>query len=310
MERQLIGTVAVGVQLNSPEDWRSWISYIKGIALTFDLWSEIDPEQSTEPNVAIAPRKPLYSDIRQGIYDPIEFSATEITKYRDLLAIYSEERATFNARADRHQRLMTIIQNTVSSRYQSYLIGQYTVYHKLRALYELFQASDRTQIQILRQKWQETLQNAPDEGNVETWLSMINQQYLEGVQASVPEIKHRESAIFDVLKALRKSSPSFCEIWFHEVFDKAREIEVPQLIRAYIGQASFQRESQSTISKPAFSTLQGFSEARGQQQRCVCGKVHAYTKCYYLNKLIRPSDYVLKDDIIKEIHIKLEDQQL
>jgi hypothetical protein len=95
------------------------------------------------------------------------------------------------------------------------------------------------QMQILRQKWQENLQSAPDSGSAEPWLSKINQQHLDGVQADVPEIKHEESAIFDILKALRESSPSFCETWFHGVFDKARKIEVPQLIRAYIGQASF-----------------------------------------------------------------------
>jgi len=159
------------------------------------------------------------------------------------------------------------------------------------------------QIQILRQKWQETLQSAPDTGSAESWLSKINQQYLEGVQAGVPEIKHKESAIFDILKALRKSSPSFCKIWFHEVFDKARKIEVPQLIRAYIGQASFQQ--QSTISKPAFSTLQGFSE----DKRCVCGRFHAYSKCFYLDKDIRPKDYTLKEEVIEKITTRLQDQE-
>jgi len=308
MDGHTTGAVAGGARLIAPEDWRPWISYIKGLALVFDMWHEIDPEQPTEYIAPTAPRKPRYSDIRQGVNSPIDFTNDEATKYRDLIAIYADERAEFQSRADRHQKLMIIIQGTVGSRYQSYLIGQHTVYHKLRALYELFQSSDRTQIQILRQKWQDTLQRAPDQGNAESWLSEINLQYLEGVQAGVPEIKHRESAIFDILKALRKSNPSFCEIWFHEVFDKARKIEVPQLVRAYIGQASFQQLSKSNISNASFSTFQGFPE--GDKQRCVCGRFHAYTKCFYLNKAIRPKDYEIKDDITKKIRERLEDQKV
>lgn len=301
-----IGSVALG-RLTASDQWRPWISQIKAIAIQGDIWDQINPELPIEPEAPSAPRRPVPSDVKRDAQLTSDLTNTELSRYRDLLGVYQVERAEYEYRVKSRQMILRIIASSIDQRYEAFLVDQYSPYRQLRTLHELFQSSDRTRIQTLRRKWQKLFRTTIDKDSVGKWLSEVHQQYLEGHQAGVPEIQHQESVIFDILSALKPVAPGFCEIWYHEIFNKSRSIDVPRFIRTFLNQADFQVQ-RSTISQAAFSTWQGHTEANRQQ--CVCGKSHTYDKCFYLNPTICPEKFELRQEVKDRIKKKLQSEEL
>lgn len=301
-----LGSVALG-RLTASDQWRPWISQIKAIALQGGIWDQINPELPIEPEAPSTPRRPVPSDIKRDALSTSDLTNTELTRYRDLLSIYQVEKGEYDQQVKGRQMILRIIATTIDHKYQAFLIDQYSPYRQLRALHELFQSSDRTRIQVLRQKWQSLLHTTVNKESVKMWLSEVHQQYLEGHQAGVPEIQHQESVIFDILSALQPVAPGFCEIWYHEIFNKSRSIDVPRFIRTFLNQADFQVQ-RSTISQAAFSTWQGYPEAN--RQRCVCGKSHTYDECFYLNPTLCPEKFELRQEVKDRIKKKLQSEEL
>lgn len=93
-------------------------------------------------------------------------------------------------------------------------------------------------VQKLRQKWQDHLRKSISMDSIEEWLTEVQRQYLECQQAKVPEVKHEESVLFDLLRALQGVALNFCDIWYHEIFEKTppTKITPPEFIRTFLSQ--------------------------------------------------------------------------
>jgi hypothetical protein len=304
-------TVALG-RLTSYDQWKPWLSYIKAIAIETQIWQEIDPSQSSEPQRPLPPSKPTPSEIQEEAQSTRDLTDKQIARYRDLLSIYNLEKGEYDQQSKARQAILGIIERTIDPKYKPLLLGQRSPYQQLRTLYELFQASDRTHIQMLRKKWQDLMRTGVTHNIVDQWINQVHQQYIEGIAVGVPEIQHQDSVIFDILYALKDVAPSFCDIWYHEVFNKSKSIKVPQFIRIFQGQRGFQSTGPAVSipkSQGAFSTWQGHPEAK-QLYRCVCGKLHPYQRCYYLNPSVRPPNLQPQQQVIEAIKNKLQNNAI
>ncbi|KAJ9480567.1 hypothetical protein VN97_g12988 [Penicillium thymicola] len=304
--------VALG-RLTSYEQWKPWLSQIKAMALEADIWQQINPDLPIEPERPPPPSEPIPSEIRQDAQSTSDLTIQEVARLRDLRGIYQQERSEYESQSKARRMITGLIVATVDPKYKSYLLGQLTPYQQLRTLSELFQASDRTRVQTLRRKWRSLFEFRVTHDTAEKWLLDAHQQYIEGNAAGVPEIQHQESVTFDILHCLKHIAPGFCDIWYHEIFNKSRKIGVPRLIRIFQGQRELQAIKQGhplEAPRGVFSTWQGHLEAQPEPHRCVCGKLHPFQRCFYLNPIIRPPNFQLHQPTVFRIREKLDEATL
>lgn len=177
----------------------------------------------------------------------------------------------------------------------------------------------------------QTLKTAPVKGKIETWVgeweaikTQIDQQGIEGNFGGEVLITK------EFLKAGRCWAPMFCDHWVLQKKASNQEIKFFETTREYRIQV------QETLADPKIkhhahaATLQGASQASDQTspenqdqkkgsggnkrgykyddkqhegKKCVCGEVHVFRKCPYINKEVRPSGW-------KEIKAKRDEVRL
>ncbi|KAF6824693.1 gag protein [Colletotrichum plurivorum] len=105
------------ITLNGPADWPVWYKTLKGRAITYDIWDQMDPTIIL-PNVRmVKPKAPLPSDLtRSG--STTEPASTLIDLTKTDREIYAQMRQDYNndIRAyDRESTAIREIQNWITS---------------------------------------------------------------------------------------------------------------------------------------------------------------------------------------------------
>ena len=153
-------------------------------------------------------------------------------------------------------------------------------------------------------KLQKSLKNK----NLDSWLMNWEKVYREGIALTQP-IVQQDTAVQDFLRAVFDLTPDFSSFWTNTI-QSIDDVNKRPGLYDIIDRFRVQRQilgtsaSKSGSSRSAFAaTLQGQSEARPKSP-CVCGKIHQYAKCWYLNSSAAPTGW--QEDLI--VRKKVEDQ--
>lgn len=302
---EISGPPAIGVKLDNEGDWHLWLSAIKNIALEAQIWQYINPRLPTEPPEPTEPTKPTAEQITGDPTATVHsLSQANLSRYSTLLTIYQTERAEYQTFLRARQRIINVIYASVTRSNQHYLAGLHTPYQQLRKLRTIFAPSPRLYTQRLRMIWRSHLDSAQNKSsNKQAWLTRIEALYNECVNANVPEVLNTDALLYDFLTAIRIAGyENFFQAWFQQIFVNNQDIDFYRLVH-HFREAQRVEVTQSQASGVAFAaTLNGQPTGQYPRNPCVCGGNHAYKRCYYLNPVVRPADWLPRAETIAKIN--------
>ena len=302
------------VILNKPEDWDTWIAFVKIKAANLDIWDQIDPDLFTRPPALIAPVAPVLdigATFDQGQWN-LHLARKDV--YKTLKAEYKEQKEAFAA-------IISFIHETVSA--QNAILIQHVEsphpYDMLRCLKSGIAPTDTGRKLQLRARY-EKLRRGPGNQNIEAWINDYQQMYYEATASNLPEVQG-DGAISDFLLAYHTKHPSFADSEMSYLNRKPGKRTMHQYIDSYRQHARVMTTAEKSHNlhssggeHSAFAagrkTSENAATFRGNKvdgPTCVCGKKHWYGDCFYYNPAIKPAWYKENPEVRAKVNETLQD---
>jgi len=288
---------------------------------TSDLWPYINPD-SDGIELPALPTPPAAVDNTEDI---------ELFKMR--FQLYREQYNRAKIIVELHQKLMNHILESIDSRHLFLLRDNTKVYNVLKALKGRLSPSNRTkQLDVIGQYHK--LMRPTKGTKVEEWLQRWETTYQKAMDLGLGEVSGNRPQ-FDFLLALQQYDASFSntyEALLNNKLDENRSIpSLYELVDQFRNHQRMQSANSTYISHSAFPTFKGQDQndtPSGQEQpnintnlntnsnsnsssesntnsrrkwKCICGRNHRYSDCWFLIPSNRPKDWQPKQEILDKI---------
>ena len=172
------------ITLSKPEDWDTWISFVRIKAETHEVWNLIDPDLPSKPAALSKPVKPAYDPgASAATFDQhaFEFWKAQYQFYKSQLADYTKQTEVFAS-------IVTYIQETITAS-NAVLIQKTEAhpYNLLVALKQRLAPTDSARSLSLEKRY-EKLKKGPGGQNVETWVDEWQQMYINASIHKLAEV--------------------------------------------------------------------------------------------------------------------------
>lgn len=300
------------IVLSKPEDWDTWIAFVRIKATNANIWQLINPEHRTQPAVLTEPVEPILTlgaTFDKAQYD---FHVAKQNIYKSQLAKFDKQKAAF---AD----IINFIFESISAQI-AVLIQHVDVAHPydiLRTLKNGIAPTDKGRELQLRNRY-DKLKKGPGNQNIETWLNEWQQMYYEAAACKLAEVEGNR-AITDFLIAIGTKHPSFADSemsilnWnpnrrtMHEFIDAYRQhVRVKAAAGVMLNSPSGEH-SAFAAGRRQSDNAATFRGNNANAPTCVCGKKHWYPDCFYYSPDIKPAYWRENPEIRKKINESLED---
>jgi len=271
-----ISPAKLHVSLKGQDTWDKWYSYVQLAARNDRVWQYTDPTNPVE-TYPQRPQAPAIPD-EQPTDWALKRYEHEYQEYRKAEKVYEEQE-----KALRH--LYTKIYTSVDSRYYMYFKTSPTPYTALKTLKHHFSPSTEGRERDIRREYQAVL--AKKIGNIEQWIADFIKVYEEALEYQLPDVQGTR-ALLDLLTATKAVTPSFSSQLRTNVLlgEKYEMIYVVDKLREA---ARYERQPEKGASHSAFAGQKADdTESKGTKKPCICGFIHRWFDCLYLNKAKKP----------------------
>ena len=305
------------IVLNAPRDWEVWIDMIQNRAKVANVWKYIDPETPKE-NLPILtrPAPPTARDVNPAKTLISELTPIEVEELKSL----REDRKDRNREYERQQSairdLHTLIHETVSRFYYTYLLKKETLHDMIVALKLRIAPTDRAREIELTNQYQK-LKKVQKTQNIDEWLKTWETTYTNCMEYQIPEIA-KSRLIYDFLQAVKDVAPDFTGYWKVRIQSSEQLGEkipdVYQLLEHFRNHIRIENAENAQMTHGAFgASFQGQQLDKKEDEKkekeykpCLCGKKHRFKTCWYLIEILRPAEWKPDPEIEKQIKEKLE----
>ena len=180
-------TPKISVILRSQNDWRAWYDNIKTLAVSREVWSHINPDQTHvfEPQ---KPIEPAFHLVKAGVTSIQEFTPEDYEMWRRLLKDYDRRLAIYEKTKQNISQIRTFIRGSVPKQHHHYIYNKASVFDEVKALRDRFAPSERERKKELKRRYKD-LQKPPRGSEIESWLSKWEETYSECYEANIPAVK-------------------------------------------------------------------------------------------------------------------------
>ena len=185
------------IKLRKPEDWDTWISFVRMRATNLDIWALINPELPTKPVALDIPIKPNF--------DPGAFSAdsdrVEHHFYEAHQHLYKSALAKYNEQSDAFASIIVFIRETITA--QNAVLIQHVESHPydyLKALRERLAPTDKARSLRFQTRYEE-LKKGPGNKNTEAWINEWDHMFVEASACNIAEVQE-DRLVTDFLLAI------------------------------------------------------------------------------------------------------------
>ena len=311
-------SVQKSIKLEKPADWPTWISFVRTRAQTANIWDLINPDNA-KSECLTEPVEPTYVEGPQWDAQAFEIYKARSLVYTKALAKYEKQRAAFGSIVD-------FIQQTISST-AAIVIHDVDAHpwNLLRALKARLAPADDARHYELEVKYH-NLRNGPGDQDIEKWLDTWQLIYIEGRALRVEKTLGARPIRDFILSVMKKD-----HAWGTTQLAQLRRLMLDEtnfltLVEDYRQYARMTYTHQThTFSHAAFATDAAGEEEqqtpptrpnnntsfKGQNQppECVCGLLHWYNRCYYLNPKKRPANWSPNAEIQNKVNEALKDEK-
>ena len=304
------------VTLSKTEDWDTWISYIRMLATTLQTWTLIDPSLSEKPSYIEEPIEPIMSN-----------SSTNeaYIQYKMLCSKHKLDQTKFKKQQSAFKEVIKYIQATISPE-NATLIQKVEVhsYILLVTLKRRLAPTNSARKLAIEQQYRK-LCEGPRNQDVDKWLDEWIRCFNLPKEYRIGEIVDEERHVRDFLLAVDDIDPIFSgpkmdllentTMNIHSVIDdfrnrmrlrKTKKSASASHSAFAVNEASqtedSNKNSQKENKKPSF---------RGKSiepAKCICGKKHWYSNCFYLNQKKRPSGWKANPEIQETVQNAMKEK--
>ena len=298
------------IVLNKPEDWDTWIAFVRIKASTTHIWNLINPELPDQPEELIEPVEP------ELIVGP-DFDQAQYTLHLAKQNVYKSQKAKFDKQTEAFSDIISFVYESISA-HNAVLIQNIQSphpYNILKALKERLAPTDKARALQLRGRYYK-LMKGPGNQHIETWINEWQQMFYEASACNLAETQG-DRPLTDFLLAVQTKSPSYADSQLTNLEWNPNTRTMDQQIESYR-----QYIRLNAAARPAIKSGEHSAFAMGRSRssenanfrgnnlnppQCLCGKKHWYPECFYYNPVIKPANWLDDPEIKKKVDESLKD---
>lgn len=304
--------------LATRKDWDAWIKFIEYYANggPHPMWKYINPDTpDDEVPILEEPQFPGPSDVNGG--DDIDFDDLTGSQRWELeyrLKLYNRAEKKYDAMVTHLGEIRSKIFYTVAENEPSKFVDSEHPREMLKELATRFRPDPGAQRLEVAGQWAELCRGPNKFMSHDAWLRDWLNTYRRGIalrflspDISLPQLQF--------LEAVDRVYSQFAFEWDQRIRVDNDRISFPDLVSRY--DAYYQRKQQrqgSTETRTlersgAFPAhLRGESDAsntssteKSKLRPCICGKLHKFEHCWYINASQRPENFVVDQKIMRKV---------
>jgi hypothetical protein len=289
------------------------------------VWKFMDPSiKADDLPILSRPAVPMPIDVNPDTTRMSELSPAEREELKFLRDEWKNRNREYEKQQSAIENLHTLIHETVSRSYYTYLIKRDTLHDMLTALKQRVAPSDHARELELISQYQK-LKKAPRSQNLDNWIKQWETTYTDCKEFDLPDVA-KTRVLYDFLNANQETAADFAGIWIVRIQEREQTgEEIPDLYKIleyFQNHMRVRIAHKAQISHSAFpSSFQGQKldlnkeenqknkekkEENKEDKPCLCGEVHRFRACRYLIESLRPTDWKPDPSIRKRIDEKLQ----
>lgn len=285
-------TVDVAVRtivLTGEDNWDMWIQVIKTIALGYEIWDLIDPNNDEE-TVLVEPKRPNPKDADYLI---------QVEDWRRQINMYNQKKKGFI-------HLRNKIQETIDVNLLHYTFDCDTVRQSLQNLSRRYTPTAESRKDKIIAKYTRLRTTPPPPGSrIDKWLAEWEALYSAGKRINLLDIEDHH-AIKDFINIVLDYS--FADYQRNQIQDQGipQNIDFYSFVQKY-REIRTQKNANHIRIHGVFNTRQPtLGQGCTKEKRdCLCKEDHRFAECPYLIKSKREEDWIPDPEIQRQIDQKL-----
>jgi hypothetical protein len=328
--------IKLSIILIGEENWHDYIDGVETVGRKSDIWDYINPNT---PRLALptlqAPKEPQFEDVHPRTdddTDPItlnDLNANQLGRFNFLISQFNIKEKKYYAKKALIDDMRYQIQQTVQVDHFVYTTGCETTYDILVNLKTRFEPSTTIRERQLIREYN-ALKKLDSTTQIEPWLMQWDVIVRKCQRIELPETQGSRS-LFDFIESIQERFPTFFSIWqirLIEEEDNTQTTQLFKLIQTFRDHLKSLKPTATRGKHTAFATFQDIQKGSSEQgnatsqqnapnaqsrasnnnrqttkpvQNCLCGKLHWFSDCFYLNSKIRPANWTPIASIQKKI---------
>lgn len=327
------------IMLRNSEDWESFWFALEGIAGSSDtsVFKFIDvydnanllksPELPKIPKAPDLPERPEVTLERNEVQTN-QLYTTLLTEHRFLHAAYLEEKTKISKQLERYDALSGWVRQHVHPDNFIYMRNEQTLFKQLLALKKQFAPTDRARELRVTRLYNDALVYGDNEPVIR-WLDNYQHVYEKAKEVNLPEITGYR-AHYDFINAIKSIDAEYSKYLSIQLEKKRKKNKVPYLTEIIEDFRNHQRQEQESVetdrdfrnkTRAVAATFKEDFELRSNEhseknkqkyneKECLCGSIHAWVKCFYLNPSLRTTTWKGKKEVYEKINKLLKNPKL
>ena len=313
------------IRLQKPADWTVWLSFVRWIAQGDKIWNLVDPSLPTKPENLEEPVAPEFDD--SGDIDLQKYE-----KHKARKGLYKERLAKYEKQNDAFKTLTRHIGSTLSAE-AAVLVADENAhpYDILRTLKLRYAPDDQAAKIQIETKYKSLCMGSGNQ-DIEKWLDDWQRTYATGRTLKVKEMED-ERPIRDFIYSLMKTDNGWANAHLAVINMTVTESSLFNLISEFRNHtrltasvdlkhnthAAFAADQNQNKNQNQHNSERGRGGYRGrgrgngrgnfgtsfrgqyQSSECLCGLVHWYSECAYLNPLSRSFNWQPDSEISRKV---------
>jgi hypothetical protein len=304
----------VEVILNDQTEWPYFIQNVRAQAQDHGIWDQVNPENTTQPELTIKPQRPKPSDLQ--VESIANLKGESLAIYKSLQEDYKFEHGEWKQQESAMIAIHQYIREHITLPNHDAISESKSVWDTLRKLQDRCQLSDEAKLLDLKIRWNRLVNMETKNQEWKVIVDNVSNLYTKLVKEKIVTYKadgvtpSDKLQLIEVINLLARIDRTYADSKRANLKDPNYYIkDVPGLIkdfREYFNTKVF-RKSQG-IESFAFNTESQEPTFQGQGRRncnhnnnsnsrqiCPCGNDHIHhrpAKCYYIGaKEKAPSDW-------------------
>ena len=297
------------------DDWYLFIELVESEALKHKIWEFINPGtlEAELPKLTM-PKEPTYSDIKPPVADkPLteyeDLNPGQISRFNYQLTRFLNAEKRFLVQEQALLDIRARIQASVSTDAFIHTTKCPRAYDMLSNLKVEYCPNSRQREQQLRDKYR-ALNTLTSTEEVEPWIHKWESVVKHCQEINLPDTQN-DRPQHDFVRATRDRYPAFYTFQNGQLI-RGDIVELRVLIRQFRDHLRTEEPAEPRGQHGAFSaTFQGKDSNQGSKgssdkttkppSKCVCGGIHFYSDCNYLNPSRRKPNWTPKEATQKRI---------
>jgi hypothetical protein len=312
-------TVTTDLVLDGQSNWELWIFVVKRIAEAGDVWEYIDPDQLNRP--LQKPEKPVRPapTINADGSPPTQPTQHALMQYNQDLSNYFKEIKEYRRLKDKLGQVEAHITKTIQQDLLYHIKDKQSIHDQIKTLQELYSPTTADQEYRVQKAYESAKTLHAGRSNIEDWCSEFLTAYNRAKQLNLPEV-HGFRAHKDLVRAIKQADSAYAAsvslniFKAEETWNSNRNVPVPIQSQLSTILADFLRyyrtthtrqfgvyEDENISEEELLSTRKRSREDYTPTKSCLCGDMHFWGECPYIDTSLRTRGFVEDPEKAKKI---------